>query len=323
MLRLNVREMATGRWSGILIALGVDPSCLTGKHVACPVCGGKDRFRFDDKAGRGTYFCSHCGAGDGFTLLGNLKGWNFATTAREVEQFAGIASTASLAPTSSEEDKLKALRRVWGEAMALQPGDEAMSYLAGRGLDLDPPPSALRLHPGLTYRDGADVLGRFHGLLALVTGPDGRGVTLHRTYLKDGRKAPVPSPRKLMPGKLIKGAAIRLHPSVEVLGVAEGLETALAARQLFEIPVWSCLSASGIESFHPPAGVRKLIVFGDNDASGTGQAAAWTLAKRLIVSGIEVEVRLPERIDTDWADEVAIPGTLTEPNSETERTNEK
>jgi putative DNA primase/helicase len=323
MLRLNVREMATGRWSGILAALGVDPSYLTGKHVACPVCGGKDRFRFDDKAGRGTYFCSHCGAGDGFTLLGNLKGWNFATTAREVEQLAGIAVATSPAPTFSEEDKLKALRRVWAEAKALQPGDEAMCYLVRRGLNLDPPPFALRLHPGLTYRDGADVLGRFPGLLALVTGPDGRGVTLHRTYLNDGRKAPVPSPRKLMPGKQIKGSAIRLHLAGDVLGIAEGIETALAACQLFYVPVWSCLSAAGIESFVPPAGVRKLIVFGDNDVSGTGQAAAWSLAKRLIVAGIEVEVRLPKRIDTDWADEVAIPGTLTEPYSERERTNEK
>ena len=256
-------------------------------------------------------------------MVGNLKGWNFATTAREVEQLAGTASAGSPSPNSSEEDKLRALRRVWSEAKALQPGDEAMHYLAGRGLVLDVPSAALRLHPGMAYRDGADVLGRFPVLLALVTGPDGRGATLHRTYLQDGRKAPVPSSKKLMPGKLIKGAAIRLHPAGGVLGVAEGIETALAARQLFDTPVWSCVSATGIESFGPPVGVRKLIVFGDNDVSGTGQAAAWALAKRLIVAGIEVEVRLPTRIDTDWADEITIPGTLAEPYPGRERTNDK
>lgn len=301
-MRPDVREVAAGRWSGILAALGVDAAHLTGKHTACPVCGGKDRFRFDNKDGRGTFYCSHCGAGDGFTLLRNLRGWDFRTAAREVEHVAGVVPAVSPALTFSDEDKLRALRRVWAESAPLRPGDEAMRYLAGRGIDLDEPPTCLRLHPGLSYRDGAEVLGRFPALVALVVGPDGKGVTLHRTYLKNGSKAPVPAPKKLMPGRPIKGAAIRLYPAGEVLGVAEGIETALAARQLFGVPVWSCVSAAGIESFQPPERVRKLIVFADSDVSGTGQAAAWALAKRLIAAGIEVDVKMPEKVGADWAD---------------------
>lgn len=304
MLKPDVRETATGRWPGILAALGVDAAHLTGRHTTCPVCGGKDRFRFDDKAGRGTFFCSHCGAGDGFTLLQKLRGWSFRDAAREVEQIVGAVSAVPPAPRFSDEDKLKALRRVWSEATPLQPGDEAMRYLAGRGLHVDLPMPVLRLHSGLAYRDSGEILGRFPALVALVTGPDGGGLTLHRTYLQDGNKAPVPSPKKLMPGRSIKGGAIRLHPAGDVLGVAEGIETALAAGQLFGVPVWSCIAAAGIESFIPPKGVRKVIVFGDNDMSGTGQAAAWTLAKRLIAAGLSVEVKLPERVGTDWADEV-------------------
>lgn len=302
MQRIDVREVATGRWTGILAALGVDPAALTGKHVACPACGGKDRFRFDDKAGRGTFYCSHCGAGDGFTLLQKLKGWDFRTAAREVEQVAGVATAVSPAPTFSDEAKVQALRRVWSEAKPLREGDEAMRYLAGRGLHVDLPLSALRLHPGLVYRDGGDTLGRFPALVALVTGPDGNGVTLHRTYLQDGQKARVPSPKKLMPGKPIKGSAIRLYPTNDVLGIAEGIETALAARQLFGLPIWSCISANGIESFIPPREIRKVIIFGDNDMSGTGQAAAWALAKRLIAEGMECEVRIPTTLGMDWAD---------------------
>lgn len=46
-----------------------------------------------------------------------------------------------------------------------------------------------------------------------------------------------------------------------------------------------------------------MIVFGDNDASGTaGQAAAWSLAKKSITSGIKVDVRIPRVIGQDWAD---------------------
>ncbi|NYY79755.1 hypothetical protein DMH17_06695 [Raoultella planticola] len=33
------------------------------------MCGGADRFRFDDKEGRGTWFCNQCGAGDGLKLV--------------------------------------------------------------------------------------------------------------------------------------------------------------------------------------------------------------------------------------------------------------
>jgi putative DNA primase/helicase len=302
MQRPDVREAATGRWPGILTALGVDAAHLTGKHTACPVCGGKDRFRFDDKDGRGTFFCSHCGAGDGFTLLQNLKGWQFRDAAREVEQIVGTVPAGKPVPVFDDEAKIKALNRVWSESAPLHEGDEAMRYLAERGLHVELPMPALRLHPGLAYRDGGETLGRFPALVALVTGSDGKGVTLHRTYLKDGRKASVPSAKKLMPGKPIKGAAIRLHTAGEVLGVAEGIETALAARQLFNIPAWSCISAAGIESFIPPKEVRKVMIFGDNDASGTGQAAAWALAKRLIATNINVEVRIPEQAETDWAD---------------------
>ena len=40
-----------------------------GRHCPCPVCGGKDRFRFDNKDGRGTYICNQCCSGDGLELI--------------------------------------------------------------------------------------------------------------------------------------------------------------------------------------------------------------------------------------------------------------
>ena len=38
-----------GRWRTILSEVGIPASALTGKNGPCPICGGKDRFRFDDK----------------------------------------------------------------------------------------------------------------------------------------------------------------------------------------------------------------------------------------------------------------------------------
>ena len=132
----------------------------------------------------------------------------------------------------------------------------------------------LRLHPALPYYVNRVLAGTFPAMLARVVAPDGRGATLHRTYLQGGHKAPVTAPKKLMAGKPVAGAAVRLFPVAECLGIAEGIETALAAAQIFDVPVWSCISAAGIQSFERPAGVRQLIVFGDNDPNFAGQTAA-------------------------------------------------
>src|SRR5439155_22198569 len=70
-------ERAKGRWPGILAALGIPANALTGKHGPCPMCGGKDRFRFSDNDGSGDYICSQCGAGYGMRLLEKFHGWDF------------------------------------------------------------------------------------------------------------------------------------------------------------------------------------------------------------------------------------------------------
>lgn len=67
---MNINELvqnANGKWEHILNSLGIEIG--NGKHCPCPVCGGKDRFRFDNKDGRGTFICNQCGAGDGLELV--------------------------------------------------------------------------------------------------------------------------------------------------------------------------------------------------------------------------------------------------------------
>ena len=294
----KVRDIAQGKWVGILVSLGFDGKILDGKHRPCPSCGGKDRWRFDDIDGKGTSFCSVCGATDGVGLVMKVRDCDFKSAALLVEQAAGFVKSGGYRPAQSDAAKVSALRALWMKSKPAVDGDPVCKYLSGRGLVI---PGGLR-HVVIPYRDGPEFVGNFDAMLALVQGPDGKGVTIHRTYLKDGKKAPVPSPKKLMPGLPLKGAAIRLFEKADCLGIAEGIETAIAAHQLFDVPVWSCVSASGIESFEPPEGVKSIIVFADNDESFTGQAAAFALAKRLKLRGMPVEIQMPDK--GDWADVV-------------------
>jgi putative DNA primase/helicase len=142
-------------------------------------------------------------------------------------------------------------------------------------------------------------------MIARVTDADGLSINIHRTFLtEDGEKASVEAPRRLMPGSVPKGSAVRLGGGLGTLGVAEGIETALSAAALFSVPVWACLSATLLMSWSPPIGVRRVIICGDNDQGYAGQAAAYALGHRLMGQEFEVEVRIPghETTGQDWND---------------------
>src|SRR3978361_1995588 len=104
-LKPRTADEAVGRWPGILQGLGIDSQYLRNKHGACPACQGKDRYRFDDKEGRGTRDCSHCGSGDGFKLLQRVYGWDFKHAAKEVDRVVGTVAASAIAQERTEESK--------------------------------------------------------------------------------------------------------------------------------------------------------------------------------------------------------------------------
>lgn len=303
-LKTRTADEAVGRWPGILQSLGIEPAFLNKKHGPCPICSGKDRYRFDDKAGRGTWICSHCGSGDGFKLLQGVHGWSFSEAAKQVDRIVGTVQAGPIAPERTDASKIRALLQVWEGSRPVTRGDAVWQYL-NRRLGLETVPADLRLHPGLRYtnEDGQN-LGRFPAMVAKIRYPDGTGASIHRTYLTDdGHKAPVPQAKKIMAGKSLNTGAVRLGAAGPTLGIAEGIETALAASERFGLPVWAATNAVLLEAWVPPKGVERVLIAGDNDASFTGQAAAFGLARRLVQKGLAVEIHLPEQVGKDWADE--------------------
>ena len=88
-----IRERARGQWVTVIFpALGIGVPSNPKRHGPCPTCGGKDRFRCDDKDGRGTWFCSQCEphSGDGFALVQRVRGCNFKETLHAVASILGL-----------------------------------------------------------------------------------------------------------------------------------------------------------------------------------------------------------------------------------------
>lgn len=297
-----IGDICVRRWRSILTTLGVDGKMLTGRHGPCPVCGGSDRFRFDDKDGRGTWICSVCGAGDGFKLLQLAKGWTFAAAASEVERIVGRAVESAPRKERPEDEARNELRSLWRGALRLTGEDLVARYLASRGLAYDVAGGPIRFAPSAWCKEGAQ---RFRpAMIALVLDPAGKAANVQRTYLTDqGAKAPLTDPRRTIWGcDLPDGCAVRLTDPAETLGIAEGIETALSASALFGVPCWAALTANRLAVWQPPKQTRRVVIFGDNDASYTGQAAAYSLAWRLAAKQLAVNVRLPAKIGQDWND---------------------
>lgn len=180
---------------------------------------------------------------------------------------------------------------------------------------------SLRFHPALPYHDQDGKLVReFPAIVCAIRDVHGELITLHRTYITPaGKKAPVDMVRKMMSvpeGMSVKGAAIQLGIPQGVLGVAEGLETALSAYRATQVPTWSTVSAMLMESLEIPESVRTVLIWTDKDKSVTGERAAKALHSKLIAHGIKAHVLMPQIPrgshvkSVDWNDVLCSQGLL-------------
>lgn len=322
------RAAARGSWPVILAGLGVDPAALRNRHGPCPGCGGRDRFRFDDRDGTGTFYCSGGGepiAGDGFALLQHIRG---CTTAEALHLVADVLGGVNVppqrevnlpepaGPSDAERERLRSrLRRQYRAAAALTADGAAISYLSTRGLRLAQYPQPLRdelTHYWLPTDPAPLDLGPCAAMLAPIQGSDDRLVGLHRTYIIDGCKANIrhPDTGEQLPAKKMRaawpgstrGGAVRLYPAGPELVVAEGIETALAAHIITGRPAWAALSAGGLAAIELPEVTRDVLIAADADEAG--ERAAHALAARLVSEGRVARMAAPTS-GGDWLDVLA------------------
>jgi putative DNA primase/helicase len=189
-----------------------------------------------------------------------------------------------------------AAERLWAAALPIQ-RSPAEAYLRSRGLALCA--SDLRYHPRTPYGRGA--LAIFRPALLAAVRDDGGLVAVHRTFLnpRSGGPADLPLPKRAL-GRLGQGAVRLRPPHGGTLGWAEGIESAVAATQLTGIPCWATLGTERFVRVALPSGVRRLILFLDNDAGGR---RAEMLAREAHRGGeLMLEARYPAAPGADWND---------------------
>lgn len=196
------------------------------------------------------------------------------------------------------------IEKLWVQCVPLVPGDPVTLYLKRRGFgDLWPYPACLRLHCALPYWHGGEKLGTYPAMVAPLVARDARTVALHRTYLcSDGRKADLPVVKKLTPaaGRLA-GACVPLFGLRHAcIGIAEGIETALAASCASSVPTVAAYSAGNLGAWRWPPEVRRIVIFADADTVGAN--AAERLSWRARRAGLTASVIAPSATGFDWCD---------------------
>ena len=336
----EIRQQARGQWHGILLTLAPQLQEALKKaprHVCCPVHGGRDGFRLHkDYVENGGAVCNTCGSfPSGFRVLQWLTGWDFPQTLGAVTELLGMdngipvpvprnggnGGNGATGRKQADEKIRQRLRQTWRDAVSLQDdwAKPALRYLMRRGIS----PATLnstrcKCHPNLAYFEtGRGVVGSFPALLTMLCDHQGNAITIHRTYLTlEGFKAPVENPKKTMPYPSIHklaGAVARLgQPENGTIGLAEGIETALAVREATGQVCWAATSAALLEAAVLPQSIRRVVVWADNDSNKAGQKAALRLAERLVKEGRKVKVEVPDRPagqkSWDWNDVLANQG---------------
>ncbi len=299
---MNTKEFVrvNNLWPTILNDYGLPP--ITGKNHykgKCPLCESLNAFRIDNKGGNGTWICK-CGSGSGWELLIATTQKSYAEITKEIDQAYGNNFTGTKTPVTEEaiklENRKKRLRNLFRQSK--KPSESMIKdYLYNRGIH-DLPVKAISAKEGVFNRNFNCTLDL---MLSLATNDAGETKYIHITYLENGYKTKrMEKPKilySLFNGELYESVAIRMFPLASSLGIAEGIETALAAKQLYGVNTWATLNTSIMMKFVAPKGVDTLFIFADADDNAAGEKAAYAVANKNLMANNDVKkviIRFPE-----------------------------
>jgi putative DNA primase/helicase len=250
------------------------------------------------------YALSFCDGADGRLLVYCYGGCDFPEIFNELVQYGlldgdpGVPPVGQVIPDRDDERRRRKIESARATYASGAEDERIGVYLRSRGIGFTSP--ILKFLEQAPHRLGV----RLPAMLAPVVDMDGEQIGVHLTYLRpDGvGKADLPKEFQRECRGALAGGTIRLipfNPDVELI-IAEGVETALSAAEIFVLPCWSAVYAGGLRSLALPPYVRRIIIAADNDASGVGQRAALAAHDRWAAEGREVRIKAPPEVGDDF-----------------------
>jgi len=247
-----------------------------GWFVSCP-CPNHGKGHGDRKPslsvsdGDGNRLLMRCFAGCEFDeIMSELRGRGLLNDNR-VERRAAPRIVQKIEP-----DKIAL--ELWQMAEPIC-GTVAEEYLQRRGILLTPPS-----------------LGHYRGSMIAAVQQPYHGVT---AIQKTPIKADFSRGDRMTKGPLCNGA-VRLGAAQEIMGLAEGVETALSAMMLTGMSVWASLGGKRLHNVELPPFVREVHIFADNDQPG--REAAYRASDVHRELGRRVKIRRPPPQFKDFND---------------------
>jgi hypothetical protein len=274
--------------AAIAHALGDAQQEGQGWRCRCPVCGKHNLTMINRQRQLLVKCWSGCNA------YQELKRRGFV--GKIVRETSEEAAARHAVEAFERQRRIANARYLWSESYPSS-GTLAETYWRARGLS-PPLPPAIRLHGLMKHRESDS---RWPAMIAAVEHATLGHTAVHLTYLNplDATSRVTIEPRKRAIGP-VKGAAVRLAAAGPVLAIAEGIETAASVQQIYQVPVWAALSASGIENVVIPPVVRELIIAVDNDPRGL--KAAHCAARHWYALGKTVRLIYPPTAKRDFND---------------------
>jgi hypothetical protein len=203
----------------------------------------------------------HCFAGcEGRAVIATLRGMGLWPQRGETR------APVRLTPERPDQAQMRRQRRaraLWDAAVPIA-GTLAEVYLRARGI-APPWPASLRFLARLEHTTRPTP---HPALIAAVQDSAGDVTAIQRIWLSDdGRAKAALEPAKAALGPMRDGA-VRISAPARMMGLAEGIETALSAERMFSLPVWASLGASRLKSVGLPRSCRAVVVFADNGEAG-------------------------------------------------------
>ncbi|MFQ1789637.1 DUF927 domain-containing protein [Aeromonas veronii] len=301
----DVAAAATGHWPDLLAAVGIDTP-HRGKHGPCPTCGGKDRFRLDDKGGRGTWICNQCGAGDGLTLVGLATGKTIKEAADLIAPLVGLSAGGlntdererihqqqqTRAGQERQQVELRRHKAARRAAAIMQDSEQAHApYLARKNLGV-----CLCAVNRILIRDAGENFPPASLIVPLYN--EANELVNVQLIREDGTK------RYLAGGQ--KAEAYHRIDGGDRIAVVEGYATGLSVHLATGATVYCAMDAGNLVNVakiarcqHPTA---EIIVCGDHDLDEAGQRNEITQRQTEGAAiAVEAVVALPP-IPGDWND---------------------